>query len=140
MEDCGITADPGWRDVLTIMFDLKARLACIEEKVQLAEKEHNAFVAKFLLAVCYMVFVVRCGGALAQWRTRQGKHGHFADNLIEYASMTLSSEEGAHTPSQGKEVVLECAAEAKERSQTNSIVRRSLLVPRRFSQRLLGTW
>ena len=43
-----------------------------------------------------------------------------------------------------KQDVLECAAEAKERSQkegdadnkTNTIVRRSLLVPRRFRERL----
>ena len=91
MEDCGITADPVWRDVLTIMFDLEARLACMEEKVLLAEKEHNEFVTKFLLAICYMVFVVRCGAALAQRRTK-----------------------------------------------TNAIVRRSLLVPRRFRERLWG--
>ena len=144
MEDCGITANPGWRDVLTIMFDLKARLACLEEKVKLAEEEHNAFVTKFLLAVCYMVFVVRRGGALARQRTRKGKRDHFADNLIEYASIKPSSEEGAHKPSQEKQGVLECAA--KERSQkekdadkkANTIVRRSLLVPRRFRQRLWG--
>ena len=137
MQDCGITADPCWRNILTMIFDLEARLACMEEKVQLAEKEHNEFVTKFLLAVCYMVFVIRCGAALARRRTR---------NLTEYTPMTMFSEEGAHISSQEKEAILKCAAEDEERSQkegdddkkTNTIVRRSLLVPRRFRERLWG--
>ena len=67
LKECGIPAALGWREVLPILLDLKARLACLEEQVLMADKEHEEFVLKMLLVVCCLVFVIVFGVLLARW-------------------------------------------------------------------------
>ena len=67
LKECGISAALGWREMLPLMFDLKTRIACLEEQVLMADKEHKEFVWKFLLAVCCLVIVAVFGVLLTRW-------------------------------------------------------------------------
>ena len=67
MKECGIPASLGWREMLPMIFDLKARVACLEEQVIMADKEHKEFMLKFVLAVCCLMFVCVFGVLLARW-------------------------------------------------------------------------
>ena len=67
LKECGISATLGWREMLPLMLDLNTRIACLEEQVLMANKEHEEFVFKFVLAVCCLVFVCVFGVLLARW-------------------------------------------------------------------------
>ena len=63
--ECGVSVGGGWRDVLPLMVGLKARLACLESHIQLAQEEHETFITKFVVTVCCLVLVSVLGTLLA---------------------------------------------------------------------------
>ena len=63
--ECSVSVGGGWRDVLPLMVGLKARLACLESHIQLAQEEHEAFITKFVMTVCCLVLVAVLGALLA---------------------------------------------------------------------------
>ena len=103
LKECGIPAALGWREVLPLLLDLKALLACLEEEVQKADMEHKEFVLKFLLVACCLLFVPVSGVLLARWiwarftlaRENQSSrvvtkiNSHDYDDLVRMADYTL---------------------------------------------------
>lgn len=69
LAECSMHVGGGWREVLSLMFGIRGRLACLERQihVQQAEQEYKTFAAKFLVAVCCLVFVPVFGALLAGW-------------------------------------------------------------------------
>ena len=194
LKECGIPAALGWREVLPLLMDLKARVACMDEQVLMADKEHQEFMFKFVLVACCLVLVVVFGVLLARWTwarftlaretqsslivakidthtyddlvrledytlercilvvyemmtsdgliIRKGKYVQFADNVSNGTLLALPSVGGANTQSSEKKVVtVSVVVPQKEddNKDATSVLRRSLLVPSRFRDRLWGS-
>ncbi len=63
LSECGIPVTD-WRELVALVVNIKARLACVQEQILLAEQEHEDFYTRVVVAACCLVAVPLCGALL----------------------------------------------------------------------------
>ncbi len=63
LSECGILVTD-WRELMALVVNMKASLACVQEQILLAEQEHDDFYTSLVVAACCLVAVPLCGALL----------------------------------------------------------------------------